>query len=64
MKKGKVKFFNDSKGYGFICDSESGEDIFVHTTGLQDTIRDGDSVVFEVAPGKRGMNAVNVRLDS
>jgi cold shock protein len=64
MKKGKVKFFNESKGYGFINDSESGEDIFVHSTGLKDEIRDGDSVVFEVTPGKRGMNAVNVRIDS
>ncbi len=64
MKKGKVKFYNESKGYGFICDNESGEDIFVHTTGLKDQIRDGDDVVFEVAQGKRGLNAVNVRIDS
>jgi CspA family cold shock protein len=64
MKKGKVKFYNETKGYGFICENESGEDIFVHSTGLKDDIRDGDEVVFEVAPGKRGMNAVNVRIDS
>lgn len=64
MKKGKVKFYNETKGYGFICDNDSNEDIFVHVTGLKDTIREGDEVVFEVTPGKRGMNAVNVRIDS
>jgi CspA family cold shock protein len=61
MKKGKVKFYNYSKGYGFICDNESGQDIFVHSTGLKDEIRDGDEVTFDVAQGKKGLNAVNVQ---
>lgn len=62
MKKGKVKFFNNSKGFGFICDSETGEDIFVHVSGLRDDIRDGDEVTFDVSNGKKGLNAVNVKL--
>ena len=62
MKKGKVKFFNTSKGFGFIQDSESGQDIFVHVTGLKQDIREGDSVVFDVTQGKKGLSAVNVRL--
>jgi CspA family cold shock protein len=61
MKKGKVKFFNHTKGFGFICDNETGQDIFVHSTGLKDEIRDGDEVTFDVAQGKKGMNAVNVQ---
>ena len=62
MKKGKVKFFNTSKGFGFIQDSESGQDIFVHVSGLKQDIREGDSVVFDVTQGKKGLNAVNVKL--
>ena len=62
MKKGTVKFYNFSKGYGFINDSTTGEDIFVHSTGLKAEIRDGDEVTFEETPGKKGMNAVNVQL--
>ena len=62
MKKGKVKFFNNSKGFGFIQDSETGQDIFVHVSGLKDDIREGDEVIFDVTEGKKGLNAVNVRL--
>jgi CspA family cold shock protein len=62
MKNGTVKFFNHSKGYGFITDEESSTDYFVHVTGLVDEIRDGDAVVFEVKEGKKGPNAVNVRI--
>jgi cold shock protein len=62
MKKGKVKFFNNSKGFGFINDEETGKDIFVHSTGLQDNIREGDSVTFDVEEGKKGLNAVDVKL--
>jgi cold shock protein len=61
MKKGKVKFYNYSKGYGFINDDETGTDIFVHATGLKEDIRDGDAVTFEVTEGKKGLNAVNVQ---
>lgn len=62
MKKGTVKFFNNSKGFGFIKEEGSQEDIFVHMSGLVDDIRDNDEVVFETAQGKKGINAVNVRL--
>ncbi|GIV34216.1 MAG: cold-shock protein [Chitinophagales bacterium] len=62
MKKGKVKFFNESKGFGFIYDKESGKDIFVHASGLKNNIREGDEVTFDVQPGRKGLNAVDVRL--
>jgi cold shock protein len=61
MKKGKVKFYNYTKGFGFICDDETGQDIFVHSTGLKSDIRDGDAVTFEVEQGKKGLNAVQVK---
>ncbi len=61
MQKGKVKFFNDSKGFGFICDDKTGEDVFVHSSGLSDNINEGDAVMFEVTQGKKGLNAVNVK---
>lgn len=64
MKQGKVKFFNESKGFGFICDNQSGEDIFVHSSGLQDHVREGDDVTFEVTQGKKGLNAVDVKRAS
>ena len=60
MKKGVVKFFNNEKGYGFIKDEESNEDVFVHKTGLVDSIREDDQVEYEVEQGQRGLNAVNV----
>ena len=62
MKKGTVKFFNNTKGFGFITSEESNEDIFVHMSGLIDDIRDNDEVHFETAQGKKGLNAVNVQL--
>ncbi len=62
MKKGKVKFFNTSKGFGFIQDIETGQDIFVHVTGLKQDINEGDSVEFDVTEGKKGLNAINVKL--
>jgi cold shock protein len=61
MKKGKVKFFNATKGFGFINDNETGKDVFVHSSGLKDKVFDGDEVTFEIEQGKRGLNAVNVR---
>ena len=62
MKKGTVKFFNEAKGFGFILDSESKEEHFVHVSGLVDEIRDGDEVEFELKEGRKGLNAVNVRV--
>lgn len=62
MKKGTVKFFNDAKGFGFIKEEGSGEDIFVHSSGLTENIRENDNVVFEVQQGKKGLNAVNVKI--
>jgi len=62
MKEGKVKFFNEAKGFGFIKDSETDEEYFVHVTGLIDRINEDDDVSFELKQGKKGLNAVNVKL--
>ncbi len=62
MKEGVVKFFNNSKGFGFIKPSDSSEDVFVHESGLNDDIQENDRVSFDVERGKKGMNAVNVSL--
>ncbi|AEV31961.1 cold-shock protein [Owenweeksia hongkongensis] len=61
MPNGKVKFFNDSKGYGFIVNDDTQQEIFVHVSGLSHEVREGDAVSFDEQEGKRGMNAVNVR---
>lgn len=60
--QGTVKFFNETKGFGFIKPSNSTADIFVHSSGLIDTIRENDQVEYEEERGKKGMNAVNVKL--
>ncbi|HNY54838.1 MAG: cold shock domain-containing protein [Sphingobacteriales bacterium] len=62
MNKGIVKFFNDSKGFGFIKDAESNKEYFVHVNGLIDSIRENDEVVFELEEGRKGLNAVNVKI--
>jgi len=62
MNKGTVKFFNDSKGFGFIVDQETEKEYFVHVSGLIDEIRENDEVTFELAEGRKGLNAVNVKL--
>ena len=61
-KNGTVKFFNNEKGYGFIAGVESNDEFFVHVSGLKEEIRKNDEVVFEIEEGKKGLNAVNVRL--
>ncbi len=62
MKEGIVKFFNYEKGFGFITPSDSSEDIFVHTSGLIDEIRENDKVQYKTEQGKKGLNAVNVEV--
>lgn len=62
MYQGTVKFFNESKGFGFVVDNSSKEEIFVHVTGLIDNIREGDQVTFNTERGKKGMNAVDVKI--
>ncbi|NIJ44921.1 CspA family cold shock protein [Wenyingzhuangia heitensis] len=61
MKKGTVKFFNESKGFGFITDNETQQDYFVHISGLIDEVREGDEVEFDLKEGRKGLNAVEVR---
>jgi len=63
MKIGTVKFFNESKGFGFITPDDGGKDVFVHVNGLNgNSISEGDKVTYEVEEGKKGLNAVNVSL--
>jgi len=62
MKEGVVKFFNRTKGFGFIKPSDATEDVFVHESGLIDEIRENDKVKFELERGKKGLNAVKVEL--
>ncbi|NND51985.1 MAG: cold shock domain-containing protein [Flavobacteriaceae bacterium] len=62
MKNGTVKFFNGSKGYGFIKEDDSETEYFVHISGLIDEIKEGDAVEFELTEGKKGMNAIDVKL--
>lgn len=62
MKEGTVKFFNETKGFGFVKETSTGQEYFVHVTGLIDQIRENDSITFELKEGKKGLNAVNVRV--
>ncbi|MFD1769891.1 cold-shock protein [Sphingobacterium suaedae] len=62
MKEGIVKFFNETKGFGFITPNDGGREVFVHVSGLKQNIRENDHVSFEVEEGKKGPNAVNVKL--
>ncbi|MFI5150529.1 MAG: cold-shock protein [Bacteroidia bacterium] len=61
MKTGIVKFFNETKGFGFITPDAGGKDLFVHSSGLQDDIREGDKVSFDEESGPKGPNAKNVK---
>ena len=62
MKKGTVKFFNGSKGFGFVIEEEEKTEYFVHVSGLIDEINEGDNVEFELQEGRKGLNAVNVKI--
>lgn len=62
MNTGTVKFFNETKGFGFIAPEDGGADIFVHVSGLTDEIRENDRVSYEVENGRKGLNAVNVTV--
>ncbi|OFY95343.1 MAG: cold-shock protein [Bacteroidetes bacterium RIFCSPLOWO2_12_FULL_31_6] len=62
MKKGTVKFFNGAKGFGFVIDEDSKEEYFVHVSGVVGQIKEGDHVEFELQEGRKGLNAVNVKV--
>lgn len=62
MNKGVVKFFNETKGFGFIKDENSSKEYFVHVSGLIDSVNENDEVVFDLTEGRKGLNAVNVKL--
>jgi cold shock protein len=62
MNNGKVKFYDESKGFGFIKDADSPKEYFVHSSGLRESIRENDEVTFDLEAGKKGLNAVNVKL--
>lgn len=64
LRRGVVSFFNESKGFGFIRDLQTGESIFVHVNGLIDAVSENSRVLFETEKGPRGLNAVRVKLDS
>jgi CspA family cold shock protein len=61
MQTGTIKFFNESKGFGFIKDDASNQEIFVHVSGLNDEVRENDRVSFDLVDGRKGQNAVNVK---
>jgi cold shock protein len=62
MSKGTVKFFNDSKGFGFIKEEGTQKEYFVHSSGLNESIAENDEVTFDLVAGKKGLNAVNVKI--
>ena len=62
MKNGTVKFFNESKGFGFITCDEDGQEYFVHVSGLIDEIKEDDKVEFDLKEGRKGLNAVDVKV--
>jgi CspA family cold shock protein len=62
MKRGTVKFFNGSKGFGFVVEEGTNNEYFVHVSGLIDEINENDAVEFELQEGRKGLNAVNVKV--
>lgn len=63
MSNGTVKFFNNSKGFGFITPEDGSKDVFVHANGLIDEINEGDNVNYDVEESPKGLNAINVKID-
>ncbi|WP_293301303.1 cold-shock protein [Pedobacter sp. UBA4863] len=63
MQQGTVKFFNETKGFGFITPLNGDSEIFVHISGLIDEIRENDTVSYDVEQGRKGLNAINVKID-
>ena len=61
MQEGTVKFFNETKGFGFISQTDGNDDVFVHNSGLMDNVRENDNVTFDIERGQKGLMAVNVR---
>lgn len=61
MQEGTVKFFNETKGFGFISQANGNEDVFVHNSGLMENVRENDSVTFDIERGQKGLMAVNVK---
>ncbi len=62
MYNGTVKFFNESKGFGFIVEDETKNEVFVHVSGLVDEIKENDKVTYNVKEGKKGLNAIDVKV--
>jgi CspA family cold shock protein len=62
MQNGTVKFFNESKGFGFIIPADGSSEVFVHVSGLRDKVRENDEVTYDVEQGKKGLSAVNVKI--
>ncbi len=62
MKTGTIKFFNSTKGFGFVVEDNSTQEVFIHISGLIDQVKDNDRVSFDTIDGKRGLNAINVKL--
>jgi len=62
MSNGTVKFFNVSKGFGFIAPDDGSKDVFVHKTGLVDEINEGDKVSYDLEESQKGLNAINVKV--
>lgn len=62
MNKGTVKFFNETKGFGFITEDDSNKEYFVHVSGLIDEVREGDAVEFDLKEGRKGLNAIDVKV--
>ncbi|KAA5531617.1 cold-shock protein [Paenimyroides baculatum] len=61
MQEGTVKFFNETKGFGFISQTNGNEDVFVHNSGLMEDVRENDEVTFDIERGQKGLMAVNVK---